>query len=88
MKTLFRVEEVAITLGVSTETITYFIKEEWIRPSGEDSQSLLDQEDIARLRLIWELRARHGVNDESIPLILHLVDQLHLAYGELSEKKW
>jgi len=85
MKSLFRIEEIAVTLGVSVEIIDYFIQEEWIKPSTEESRSLLDQEDVARVKLIWELRERHGVNDEAIPLILHLIDQLHLAYGELSQ---
>lgn len=36
-----------------------------------------DMEDIARMLLIRDLKEDFGVNDESIPVILYLIDQLH-----------
>lgn len=36
----------------------------------------LDEQDVARIYLIDELRRNFGVNDEGIPLILYLIDQL------------
>lgn len=38
---------------------------------------LLDEEDLARAKLIRELQEVFGVNDEAIPIILHLLDQLY-----------
>lgn len=38
---------------------------------------LLDEEDLARIMLIKELQENLGVNDEGVPIILYLVDQLH-----------
>ena len=91
MKKFFHIEEAAGTLGVSIEVVEYCIKQEWVKPcphvdtttEGDSipSQDQLDDEDLARLNLIHELRDRIGVNNEGIPLILHLVDQLHLAYA-------
>ncbi len=52
---------------------------EWVKPPDVENTENLDEEDLGRLQLIHELRDRLGVNDESIPIILHLVDQLHLA---------
>ncbi len=52
------------------------IEREWIIPSDAE-EPLLDQEDIARLLLIKDLKEVFGVNDESIPIILHLIDQIH-----------
>jgi chaperone modulatory protein CbpM len=34
-------------------------------------------EDIRRAHLIVELQRDFGVNDDAIPIILHLIDQLH-----------
>jgi chaperone modulatory protein CbpM len=33
--------------------------------------------DVARARLIDDLKSGFGVNDEGVDVILHLVDQLH-----------
>lgn len=49
------------------------IEKSWISPRAAIE---LDEEDIARIYLIDELRRDFGVNDEAIPLILYLVDQL------------
>ena len=50
------------------------IEREWVSPAAPDS---LDEEDIARIHLIQELRIDFGANDEAIPIILHLMDQLY-----------
>ncbi len=52
------------------------IEREWIVPSNTE-ETRLDQEDIARILLIKDLKEIFGVNDESIPIILHLIDQIH-----------
>jgi chaperone modulatory protein CbpM len=64
--------------------ITY-VQREWIKParplsqkSREEEYPELDEEDLARIRLIQDLQESFGVNDESIPIILNLVDQIHL----------
>lgn len=49
-------------------------------------QPLLDEEDIARARLIWELQKEFGVNDEAVPIILHLIDQLNRIHLEAKER--
>ena len=59
--------------GLNSSKINAWIDMEWITPQ---SSGLLDQEDVARLRLIHELQSNLGVNEEAIPLILHLLDQL------------
>ncbi len=59
------------------------IEREWIIPS--DTEKIrLDQEDIARILLIRDLKGEFGVNDESIPIILHLIDQIHWLKSRLS----
>lgn len=72
-----RLDEAAATSGVPTTVILEFVKLEWIIPIDPEHQ-LFDEEDVARARLIWELRRDFGVNDEAVPLILHLIDQLNL----------
>lgn len=60
------------------------IQREWIIPSNME-ETLLDQEDVARILLIKDLKEEFGVNDESIPIILHLIDQIHWLKSRLSQ---
>ena len=41
--------------------------------------------DVARARLIQDLKGDFGVNDEGIDVILHLVDQLHGLRGAFAQ---
>mgnify|MGYP000184445609 CR=1 FL=1 len=73
--------EVSEQIGIDHEIILELIQREWIFPV---SFSELDEEDIARVQLIQELRVRFGANDDSIPLILHLMDQLYYIRHQVS----
>lgn len=72
-ETTFTIVEVSSRIGIPPERIVALIEREWILPGGD---AVLDHEDIARLKLIQELEDDLGANPESIPLILHLVDQV------------
>ena len=66
---------------LTTEFLSLCIESRWIEPvrSGE-----LDDEDLARARLIRELMEDFGANAESIPIILHLLDQLYYLESKAS----
>jgi chaperone modulatory protein CbpM len=70
------IKEAAQQCGIAPELILRFISFEWISPADAVSQDL-DEEDLARARLISELQHEFGVNDESVSIILNLLDQLH-----------
>lgn len=70
------IETVCGEHGISLETVHKFITEEWITPY--DLELLLfDEEDLARVALICELQEDLGVNDESVLIILNLIDQVN-----------
>ena len=79
---IIRVSEACSLCGVTEEMIQHFIQEEWIVPA-DPIQVFLDEEDLARIRLIRELMEDLGVNDEAVPIILHLVDQLNLIQSKI-----
>jgi chaperone modulatory protein CbpM len=81
---LFSIIEATEATGLDGQTIVTFIEKEWISPPESKN---LDEEDIARIGLIQELRSKFGVNDEAVPLILHLVDQLFCLKNKLSKLK-
>lgn len=88
MKSLIqkRLEEICQECGLSDHLIMEFIKQEWINPANTDDL-LFDEEDTARIMLICDLRDEFGVNDEAVPIILNLVDQLNLLRTRLEQLK-
>ncbi|MBC7538729.1 MAG: MerR family transcriptional regulator [Bacteriovorax sp.] len=81
----FEISEAANECGLNQEVILQFISSEWIQPI-DPNNLLLDEEDIARIQLISELREELGVNDEGVPIILHLIDQLNHLHHKLTQK--
>jgi chaperone modulatory protein CbpM len=49
----------------------------WIAPSQSGPEPMFSEIDVARARLIRDLREDLGVNDEGVTVILHLIDQMH-----------
>jgi len=75
--------------GQTPDLIVRYISFEWIVPCerSEDPQNqTLDKEDLARICMIKQLQEEFGVNDESIPIILGLLDQLNRTHLEV--RRW
>ena len=49
----------------------------WLTPNAEEGMQQFSEIDVARARLIQDLRRDIGVNDEGVGVILDLIDQLH-----------
>lgn len=78
----FEIIEVVKHYKIGEKFITTCIDNEWIIPCNCDNV-LLDREDIARMLLIEDLKNNFGVNDEAIPIILHLIDQIHSLQAQV-----
>ncbi len=72
--------EAAKVIGIDHTVVVEMVQHEWIMPSADQT---LDEEDLARAQFILDLRVRFGANDESIPIILHLADQLYCVRAQL-----
>ena len=77
-------KDAASLSGLTPDMIVRFISFAWIIPVDDLKQDL-DEEDIARARLIGQLQQEFGVNDESVPIILHLIDQLNRMHLEVKD---
>jgi chaperone modulatory protein CbpM len=58
-------------------TLNAWIEAEWLLPVTSRERFLFSEADLARARLIRDLKVDFGVNDEGIAIVLHLLDQLH-----------
>ncbi|EDP64515.1 hypothetical protein BAL199_27196 [alpha proteobacterium BAL199] len=63
--------------GMTRTRLRICIEQEWVRPARSDRGHAFDALDVARLRLIAELTEDLQVNDDAVPIILSLVDQVH-----------
>lgn len=63
--------------GVEVQTLELWLEQQWLVAEETGSGMSFSERDVARARLIQDLKGDFGVNDEGIDVILHLVDQLH-----------
>ncbi len=54
-----------------------WIENAWIRPQGSPGSYAFNEIDMARIRLILDLRETMEVNDAALPTVLSLLDQLY-----------
>lgn len=71
-----KAHEIVAQVRIESGVLDQWVSAGWLVPhqSGPDQQ--FSEVDLARAHLIRDLRGL-GANDESIPVILDLVDQLH-----------
>ena|ERR687886_1153785 len=70
-------EQFCIRAGIQQEVLQVWLSEGWLAPRRGDAGPDLSEMDLARARLIQDLRHGIGVNDEGIGIILNLIDQVH-----------
>ncbi len=87
MKSLIRIsfEDVCRECDISPASVQKFIDEEWLSPASLDDLEF-DEEDLSRIILILELQEIFEVNDEAIPIILRLIDQLNHFQGMMKKQ--
>ncbi len=54
-----------------------WIANDWVRPEGGPGHYLFRDIDVARVRLIVELREALEINEPALPAVLQLIDQLY-----------
>ena len=74
---LWSLEQVITEVEVDETEINHWIAQSWVLPIEEEGQLLFDEADRARIRLIVELRRDLEVNDEAVPVVLRLLDQIY-----------
>jgi len=62
---------------LAPEELDRWIANRWIRPEGGPGDWRFHEIDLARLRLIVELRDTLEVNEAALPTVLSLVDQVY-----------
>ena len=69
--------------GVRLDDVRRWIDHAWVRPDGGPDAWLFQPIDVARIRLIVELRDELSVNEEALPAVLLLLDQVYAARRQM-----
>jgi chaperone modulatory protein CbpM len=73
-------EACALFPDLASGEVEIWIERQWLRAEREaDGGWDLAEVDVARLRLLVELRMTLDVDEEAMPLVLSLIDQLYDA---------
>jgi chaperone modulatory protein CbpM len=59
------------------EDLHRWIGNAWVRPESDSGDYLFQEIDIERVRLILQLRDEMQVNEDALPVVLSLLDQLY-----------
>jgi chaperone modulatory protein CbpM len=63
--------------GLDAAELRQWIAEHWVRAEESERGFIFHEVDVARVRLIRELRHELAIDDEAIPVILQLLDQVY-----------
>lgn len=69
--------------GLTVEELHYCVQRGWLAPSTGGGGTYFLEVDVARLRFVRELRFDLEVDEDAIPMLLSLVDQVHTLRHEL-----
>ncbi|MGH6934605.1 MAG: chaperone modulator CbpM [Methylocella sp.] len=71
--------------GLQAQTLDFWLEQRWLIPKETSAGMNFSDIEVARARLIEDLKTNFGVNHEGVDVILHLVDQLHGLRRALAE---
>jgi chaperone modulatory protein CbpM len=74
---MISIHEFVIRARVEQQSVETWIAAGWLVPPQTEPEPMFSDVDLARARLIRDLREDLGVNDEGVSVILHLLDQMH-----------
>jgi chaperone modulatory protein CbpM len=63
--------------GLDRRDLMRWVENRWVLPERRDQTWLFHEVDVARVELILEIRQEFAVDEEALPLILGLLDQVY-----------
>jgi chaperone modulatory protein CbpM len=63
--------------GLDRRDLMRWIENRWILPERRDQTWIFHEVDVARIELILEIRHEFAIDDEALPLVLGLLDQVY-----------
>jgi chaperone modulatory protein CbpM len=73
----------ALFSDLPAQELTAWIERGWVQPEADPSGWVFQEIDVARVRLIHDLRRGMDVGEETISLVLSLLDQVYATRRQL-----
>ncbi len=71
-------QDVVAAVGeISARRLRMIVRRGWVRPRRRAGTTEFSDADVARVRLVYHLTEKLEVQEEDVPVILSLVDQVH-----------
>ncbi|HXZ03098.1 MAG TPA: chaperone modulator CbpM [Stellaceae bacterium] len=67
------------------DELRHWIAESWVRPESRAEGYVFHEVDVARVRLIRELRYDLAIDEGALPVVLHLLDQVYALRRRLRQ---
>jgi len=71
--------------GLTRQDLERWILNQWVRPDDLNGGYVFREIDVARVRLIQELRDEFQINEDALPVVLSLLDQLYTQRRRMRE---
>lgn len=71
--------------GLRIQDLERWILNAWVRPERDAGRYSFHEIDVARVRLICELRDEMNINEDALPVVLSLLDQLYDTRRRMKE---
>jgi chaperone modulatory protein CbpM len=83
---MIRLDEVVRAVGgVEAAEIERWVAKGWVVPEGNHDGPVFRQVDVARVRLIAEIHRDCDIDEETMPVVLSLLDQVYALRRGLKE---
>ncbi|MGF1611234.1 MAG: chaperone modulator CbpM, partial [Kiloniellales bacterium] len=82
---LVTIDAVLADGDVNRRELIAWIEQKWVLPVEQEGSYLFNEADRARVKLIVELRRDLAINDEAMPVVLQLLDQIYALRRSLSD---
>jgi chaperone modulatory protein CbpM len=69
--------------GLDRRELVRWVENRWVLAERRDGEWLFREVDAARVELIQEIRGEFAIDDEALPLVLDLLDQVYSLRRQL-----
>lgn len=63
--------------GLDRRELTRWVENRWVLPERRNNSWAFHEVDVARVELILEIRNEFAIDDDALPLVLGLLDQIY-----------
>jgi chaperone modulatory protein CbpM len=74
---------VALFPDLPEAELVSWVERGWVRPEGTEPDWVFQEIDVARVRLIHDFGRAMAVPDDTMPLVLSLLDQVYTLRGQM-----